>query len=150
MRLLFAVPGVALICFGLFRLLTEIPGEDLLLLAVWLVVAVVLHDAVLSPVVVGVGTLIGRFVPSRARRFVQGGLIAAALVTVIALPLIRREGSQPASKAVLEQDYTRNLAIALGAVLVVSLVGYLTAVGRRQRPSTTKVRPAEDQDSSGR
>lgn len=147
-RVLIAVPGVLLGLYGVFRLLTEIDTDDLLLLAVWLVAAVVLHDAVLSPVLVGLGWLVGRVVPARARRFVQGGLIAASLVTVIALPLIHRQGSQPASKGILRQDYTRNLALALAIVLAVVVVGYLAAVARGQRPRTANVRPDDDQDST--
>ena len=86
--MLIAVPGVLLGLFGVFRLQTQIDGADLLMLFVWLVVALIIHDGILSPVVATFGAGISRVVPPRARRFLQGGLIAAALITVVALPLI--------------------------------------------------------------
>jgi hypothetical protein len=49
------VAGIALLAFRVFRLLSEIPPHSLLILAVWLVAALVLHDALLAPSVVAVG-----------------------------------------------------------------------------------------------
>lgn len=167
-RVLLAVPGIALGLFGIFRLLTQIPGADLMLLAVWLIGALVLHDGLLSPVVGGIGWAIAHVVPPRARRFLQPGLIVGALITVIALPEIYRRNTQPASKGILRQNYSSNLAIALGIITVVMIAAYAvqlirdrpagdTPAARRptpapaahaQRPSDTNGRPSTDQESS--
>ncbi|SHH61068.1 hypothetical protein SAMN05443575_4181 [Jatrophihabitans endophyticus] len=148
-RVAIAVPGVLLGLYGIFRLLTEIPGDDLLVLAVWLLAAVVLHDGVLSPLLVGIGWAIAKVVPPRGRRYLQGALIAGGLITVVALPLIHRERSQPASKAILQQDYALNLAVLLALVTLAAAAAYAVRVVRdRQRLSATNVRPPDDQDSA--
>ena len=130
-RVVIGTAGSLLMAFGAFRLLTEIPVRGLLELALWLGAALVLHDAVLSPGVVGVGTLLRR-VPARARTYVQGALIAGGLVTVIAIPLIYREDSQPLAEAILAQDYRTNLAVLLAVVSVVAVVAYLGRVARER------------------
>lgn len=149
-RLLLGAAGILLGLFGVFRLLTQVPSGDLVALAEWLVGALVLHDAVLSPLIVGVGWLLARTVRPRARRWVQGALIAGGVVTVIAMPLIHRQGTQPASKAILRRDYGTNLLGLLAVVAGVALVGYLidTMRGRSGRGvNTVNRRPSAAQDS---
>lgn len=149
-RLLLGAAGVLLGLFGVFRLLTQVSSSDLVALAEWLVGALVLHDAVLSPLIVGVGWVLARTVRPRARRWIQAALVAGGIVTVIALPLIHRQGTQPDSKAILRRDYGTNLLVLLAVVAGVALVGYLidTMRGRSGRgTSTVNRRPSEAQDS---
>lgn len=146
-RIVIGSAGGALMLFGAFRLFTEVSTRNLLFLALWLGGALAIHDGVLSPVVAGVGTALRR-IPARARRFVQGGLIAGGLVTVIALPLIHRENSQPRVKAVLQQNFTANLAILLTVVAGSAVLLYLARVLRGQAASATNDRPSDDHISS--
>lgn len=129
-RIVLATAGVGLALFGVFRLITEVPTRSVVFLAVWMLAAVVIHDGVLSPLVVSVGWLLRRLVPDRARRFLQVGLIISGLVTVIALPLIYLRGSQPAVKALLLRDYGANLTLIIGIVAVVTLALYAVRVAR--------------------
>lgn len=136
-RIAFATAGIALGLFGAFRLLTQIPITSVLLLAAWMIAAVVIHDGVLSPLVIAVGALVGR-VPPRARRYLQAGLIVAGCVSVIALLLIARRGSQPSAKAILLRNYAGNLTIVIAVVAALSLLLYAVHVARdlaRARPS---------------
>jgi hypothetical protein len=133
-RIILAVAGIALLGFGVFRLLSEIPTHSLLILAVWLVAALVLHDALLAPSVVGVGWLLRRYVPDRGRRYVQVALIMIAFVTLIAIPMIFLRGSQPAAKALLLRNYGVNLIIIIGILGMVSLILYAVRVARDARP----------------
>jgi hypothetical protein len=134
-RIAWAVPGVLLGCFGMFRLVTEVPPGQLLALAGWLAGAVVVHDAVLAPLVVGVGWLLATRMPPRSRRHVQGALIAGSLVTVVAAPMILRMGHEPPSKALLQQPVAANLAILLGLLATTSAVLYAVRVLRdREHP----------------
>jgi hypothetical protein len=154
-RIAIGAAGILLGLFGLFRLFTEIPGADLIMLALWLVAAVAIHDGLLSPIVVGVGAAISRFVPPRGRRYLQGGLIVAASVIVIALPLIHRQNTQPTSKGILQQNFGGNLTVLLGIIAAVALVLYAIHVARdglagRQRPSAANDLPSEDHSSSTR
>ena len=54
-RIALAVAGGLLLALGAFRLVTELASGDLVALALWLVVAVVLHDLVIAPLTVGRG-----------------------------------------------------------------------------------------------
>jgi hypothetical protein len=129
-RIALAVAGVALAGFGVFRLLTQVPPSHLLVLALWLIAALIIHDALLAPSVVGVGWLLRRFVPDRGRRFLQLALIMIALVMVIAVPMIFLRGSQPAVKALLLRDYGVNLIMIIGVIAVISLILYAVRVAR--------------------
>ena len=73
--------------------------------------------------------------PPRARRYLQGALLVGALITVIAIPLIGRQGTQPESKAILLRDYAANLALLLGMTAAVALVLYALRVLRHQESS---------------
>jgi hypothetical protein len=128
--------GVVLAAYGAVRLLTDVPGSSLLRLAVWLVGAVVISDLVVSPLVVGVGVALRRWLPDRGRRYVQAFLIMAAMITVVAAPMIYLQGSAPPEKALLNQDFGANLAILLGLAAMISLLGYVRE-RRRSRPAPT-------------
>jgi uncharacterized PurR-regulated membrane protein YhhQ (DUF165 family) len=137
-RIILATVGILLLLYGIVRLLINIPNQELLWVALWLVAALIIHDALIAPGVVGVGWLLRRFLPDRARRFVQTGLIAAAAVTVIAIPMIIREGSQPPQKTLLIQNYAANLALLLGIIAGVTLAAYAVRVARdRSRPASS-------------
>lgn len=133
-RVALGLSGGLLLAFGGFRLVTELDGADMLVLAIWLVAAVAIHDGVIAPLTVGTGVVLTR-VPPRGRRYLQGALVVAALITVIALPLIDRQGTQPASKAILLRDYGNNLALLLGLTAAVALTLYALRVRRSGLPT---------------
>jgi hypothetical protein len=129
-RMTLAIGGIALGAFGIFRLATEIPLHNLLILAVWLVAALIIHDAVMEPSVIGVGWLLRRYVPDRERRYVQIALIMIVLVAVIAIPMIFLRGSQPMEKALLLRNYGANLILIIGIIAVIGLILYAVQVAR--------------------
>ena len=116
--------GVVLAGYGAVRLLTDVPGSSLLRLAVWLVGAVVISDLVISPLVVVVAVALRRWLPDRGRRYVQAFLIMAAMITLVAAPMIYLQGSAPPEKALLNQDFGTNLVILLGLAALISLLGF--------------------------
>lgn len=132
-RIALCVAGGLLLAFGVFRLITQLDGADLFALGIWLVAAVVLHDGLIAPITIGVGVALTR-VPPLARRYLQGALLVAALITVIAVPLIGRRGTQPESKAILLRDYGANLALLVGLTAAVALVLYALRVWRSEQP----------------
>ena len=133
LRTMLGMLGVLLMLYGAARMLTEVPPSHLVVLTAWLVAAVAIHDGVLSPLVVAIGAAL-RAVPPRGRRYLQAGLLVGALVTVVAAPLILREGSQPASKALLIQPYGAHLTLLLILIAVGSCVIYATRVVRDRTP----------------
>jgi hypothetical protein len=67
-RIVLAVVGVGVGTYGIFQLLTQLPRQTLVLLALWLIGALIIHDGLLSPTVIGVGAGLRRYVPDRGRR----------------------------------------------------------------------------------
>lgn len=152
-RLLLGTAGLALLGFGVFRILDDQSRTDPRGLVRWLVGYVLLHDGVIVPVTMLVGVALTKFVPPRARRYLQGALVAAALVTLVSIPIIYKRGSQPAAKSLENQDYGLHLAWLLVLIGSVTLVAYLVRVvrdGRAAGRNERKLRPRQDQDSSTR
>lgn len=141
-RIALGVAGGLMLTFGLFRLVTELDPGDLFVLGLWLAAAVVLHDGLVAPITVGTGVALTR-VPPRARRYLQGALLVGALITIVAIPLIWRQGTQPESKAILLRDYAANLTLLLGMTAAVALVLYALRVLRNPIPAGA---PREDAD----
>ncbi|MEU4271798.1 hypothetical protein [Streptomyces sp. NPDC026092] len=103
--------GVAMMGLGAVLVVrTGTVGEVLL----WLAGAIVLHDGLIAPLVLGVGLLLAAL---PARGTVRGGLIVAGALTLVALPLLLRPGSAPNPTA-LPLDYVRNWLVLMGVVAV--------------------------------
>ncbi len=102
-------------------------------LAIWLAGALILHDGILVPVAMTVGAVLALAVRPRARRHLQGFLIVAAVVTVVTVPLVIREGKAQPGQALLTQDYVWHLIWVLVAVGGICLLGYLVRVARDRR-----------------
>jgi hypothetical protein len=129
-RIVLAVVGVGVGTYGIFQLLTQLPRQTLVLLALWLIGALIIHDGLLSPTVIGVGAGLRRYVPDRGRRYPQFGLIMAAMITVIAVPMIYRANTEPPAKALLLQDFGINLTVLLVAIGGGTLIAYAIRVAR--------------------
>jgi hypothetical protein len=87
----------------------------------WAFVAIVLHDAVVIPVVAVIGVLLSRLVPAPYRAVVQVALFVSGSVALISLPLWRGYTSDPGNATVDPLPYDRNLLIVLGAVWFVAV-----------------------------
>jgi hypothetical protein len=133
-RLVLSILGVLVLLYGVVSLGLHIPGSALVWVAVWLVVAVIIHHGLISPAVIGVSVLLRRLIPDRGRRYLQAALIAAVPIVVIGIPMMYRQGSQPPSKALLLQNFTANVGLLLGLVAAVCLVGYAIRVARDRSP----------------
>ncbi|WP_310726464.1 hypothetical protein [Streptomyces sp. N2A] len=127
-RLLTGVAGLALMGVGA-SLLLDVP--DLTGVLVWLGGAVVLHDALIAPLVLLIGLVLVR---GGARGPVRGALLVAGALTAVALPVLLRPG-KPANSSVLPLDYPRNWLLTLVAVATVTaLVLAARRTRRRRRP----------------
>jgi len=134
-RLVLGILGLLVLLYGIVNLLIDVPIQTVGWVAVWLIAAVVIHHGLLSPVLVAVSSLLRRLLPDRGRRYLQVALVTAVPVTVIAIPMIYRQGSQPPSKALLLQNFTANLGLLLGIIAVLSLIGYAIKVTRDRSPT---------------
>lgn len=129
--------GVFAIGYGVLRIFTDAKDTKPLALAKWLIGSLIVHDAIIAPVVIGVGWLLARTVPPRARRYLQAGLVTGGLIAAVGVILIRRQGrtSSP-TLALLRQNYTLNLLLLLAIVAVVTAGAYAVEVWRTNRTNT--------------
>ncbi|WP_406430913.1 hypothetical protein OHB00_03005 [Streptomyces sp. NBC_00631] len=129
-RVLVGAVGVALMGVGA-SLLTDV--RDLTGVLVWLGGAVVLHDALIAPLVLLAGLVLVR---GRVRGPVRGALVVAGALTVVALPVLLRPGPR-ANASVLPLDYPRNWLIAMAVVIAVTALALAarSLVHRRRPPS---------------
>lgn len=130
-RIALAVVGVVALGYGAGRLLFGLPVATLVVLGAWLLVALLLHHAVLQPALLAVGAALQR-IPDRARGFVQAGLIMIGAVTLVAAPLMLRQFSQPPAKAMLLQQYGVNLVVLVMIIAVGTLIAYGVARARER------------------
>ncbi|WP_250302511.1 hypothetical protein [Streptomyces sp. A 4/2] len=127
------VLGVALMGVGVMLV---VGTGDMGSVAVWLAGAIVLHDGLIAPLVLGAGLLWGGTrargpvrgpvrgrvrgsVRGRVRGPVRGAFTVAGCLTMVALPVLLRPGT-PANSSVLPLDYVRGWLLSLGAVVVVT------------------------------
>ncbi|MDF9816496.1 hypothetical protein [Streptomyces sp. SPB162] len=131
-RIALGMVGVAAMTLGAVQLFTVGEVKAPVDVPLWLAGGIVLHDAVLTPVVLAVGAALSRWLPPHVRRPVRGGLITAACLTAVALPFLLRPAAT-SNPSVLPLDYPRNLAVALGAVVVLTALAAGGAALRRLR-----------------
>jgi hypothetical protein len=120
-RLVLGAVGVAAVLFGLRGLVLGGVATHWPVPAVWLVAGVLVHDLLVVPVAAASGWVLGRVVPAPVRPVVRGGLLVAAVVTVVALPVLSGKGDAR-NPSLTPLDYPRNYALVLVAVALASLV----------------------------
>ncbi len=139
-RIVLVVLGVLVMAFGAYVLVTTVRPNRIWGLATWLLGAVVLHDAVLSPFVVGAGLLLrrtGRSVRVWALVVVQAAVVLGSVLALVVLPEIAAKAHGQKNPTILPFDYGVRLAIVEGTLLVV-VVAVLVVGARmsRNRPQT--------------
>lgn len=108
--------GLAAMAFGADLLVTGRYIRGWMDVLVWMAGIVVVHDGVLAPSVIVLGAAVG----ARWRRRLRWPFVVAGSLTIVALPLLLREGPA-ANPSVVPLDYPRGLAISVGVVLAVAL-----------------------------
>jgi len=145
-RIVLVVIGVLVIAFGAYVLVTTVRPNRIWGLATWLLGAVILHDAILSPFVVGVGLLLrrtGRSLRAWALVVVQAAIVLGSVLALVVLPEIAAKHHGQKNPTVLPFDYGARLLVVEGVLLLV-VVAVLTiaAVRARRMPvGSTLVEP---------
>ncbi|TPW75509.1 hypothetical protein [Schumannella soli] len=126
-RVVLIVIGVAIGVVGGVILLNDVAPKRYVGLATWLIVAVILHDVVLAPVLVAAGLAFLRVrerlrIGRLAATIVQGALVVAGVLTAIGVPglLANRRGS--ANPTIATTPYLLSLVIVWGVAVVVVAV----------------------------
>jgi hypothetical protein len=111
------VLGLVVAAYGAW-LVVGLPSSWWPGLLTWLAAGVVLHDAVLAPVVVVVALLLRRVVPGPARGPVVVGAVVLGAVTLVAVPAIGRFGARPDNPTLLDRDYVAGWLVVAGLVVL--------------------------------
>lgn len=128
-RVALGAAGVLAVAFGLRGVLRGGVATDWPATAAWLLAGPLLHDLLLFPAVAAVGWVLSRVVPAAVWPVVRGGLLVAAAVTAVAVPVLTGRGD-PRNPSLTPLDYPRNYAIVLA---VVAGVTALLAVRRHRQ-----------------
>ena len=139
-RIVLVVVGVLVIAFGAYVLVTTVRPNRIWGLATWLLGAVVLHDAILSPFVVGAGLLLrrtGRTIRSWALVVVQAVVVLGSVLALVVLPEIAAKAHGQKNPTVLPFDYGARLLIVEGVLLLVVVAVLVVAARRPARPRVT-------------
>lgn len=134
-RLRWVLGGAGVLAMGWAAWLTLTGGAatDPWSVGTWLVAALVLHDAVLAPVVLGLGWVAARALPGWLRAPVQAGALVGLTLTLASVPLLTGLGRASDNPSVDPLDYSRNL---IGLLLAVVLVCAVWAAARRRRETS--------------
>ncbi|MBB5642109.1 hypothetical protein [Cryobacterium roopkundense] len=135
--------GAALLAWGAYVMFdtvraTRIPG-----VALWIIAAIILHDAILAPIVFMLGTLISR----AGHRFggtvvvvIEGFVVVGSIMALIVVPAMIATNFRPDNPTVLPLNYGVNLAVffVVLAVLAAGLAVWLYSRTKRtnERPDT--------------
>lgn len=108
----------------------------------WLVGAAVVHDAFVLPAVLGVGWLLGRWLPVAFRVPVRTALVVGAVVTLAVWPIARRWGARADNPSIVPLPVDRNLRIMWLVLAIAAFgVGVVTTVRHRRRAPLPREEP---------
>ena len=138
--------GVALIGLGGFVLVDTVSPTRYTGLLIWLIGSVIVHDAVIAPIVVGVGLVVrrtGRRVPVAVIVMVQSAVVVGAILSLIVVPEIVAKAKGPRNDTVLPFDYAGRLGamwLVIAVITAAVVAGYLVWTRRQKvRESTDQV-----------
>lgn len=144
-RFVLVAVGVLVLGLGAYVMVDTVALRRLPGVALWIAAAIVLHDAVISPLVFGLGVLTrraGHRVAGSIIVTVQAVIVLGSLMTLIVVPAIVAQRLGPKNPTILPLDYAVNLGLfwlALAVVgVLVSVWLYLRTRRANQRPSPTQ------------
>lgn len=122
LRVLLVVAGVGFGIRGLW-LMRDFSREQLTSEAFWLAGGVLLHDAILAPVVVAVGVVAARWLPRHFRAATAVAFLVWGTLTVVFVPVLSGQGGKPDNDTILGRPYwlswlVMTLVLAAGAAFV--------------------------------
>jgi hypothetical protein len=144
-RVALVAVGVIGLAVGALVLLDSQRTDQVVGVAVFLLVAILVHDAVLSPVVLVAGLLIrraGRRLPPGSVVIVQAGVVVMAVMTLVVAPGIRARAIGNDNPTILIADHAPRLALMWVATMAATAV----VAALYARTSRVKARPPVTQD----
>lgn len=123
--------GVAMGLWGLW-LMRDFTGSQLISTGTWLAGGILLHDAVLAPVTVGLGFLAARLLPGHFRAVAGVTFLLWATLTVTFFPVLSGQGGKAGNDTILGRPYFLSWV-----VLTLILAAIAAVAGLRRRALST-------------
>lgn len=121
LRVVLLVAGLGVGLVGAVELLAE-GWDNLVAAVVWLAGGVVLHDAVLAPLVIAVATLGVLVLPPWARPAAAAATVVLGSLTLMALPVLGRFGARPDNPTLLDRPYLAGWLVLAALVWTCAVV----------------------------
>jgi len=128
-RVMFSVLGVGALAYGAW-LTWEIGSSQWLALGKWLAGGVIAHDLMFAPIVVVLGVIGSRLLPSFARAPVAVVVVVWGTLTVVAIPFLGRFGATASNPTLLDRPY--RLSWFIGTAVVAAAVVVASFLRRRR------------------
>jgi len=121
--------GVLAAAYGVWLWLSR--GHDRWDVVLWLAGGVVLHDAVLSAVVIVLGLLLVRVLPKAAQAPAAVGCVVLGSVTLLAVPVLGGFGARADNATLLDRNYSAGWLVLAGITIVAVIAASLVRSRRR-------------------
>jgi len=125
--------GVAVAAYGGWLLVTRTDTDQLVDAGVWLASGVVLHDAVLTAVVLAGAALALRLLPRPARAPAVVGMVVFGSLTLLAVPVLGRFGARDDNPTLLDRPYLASWLVVAGVTVLAVTGASLVRSQRRPR-----------------
>ncbi|MBA8816028.1 hypothetical protein FHX48_001101 [Microbacterium halimionae] len=140
LRVFIGAGGVVLIGLGLVFALMSLPLDDIGHLGIWLVMALIIHDAVIAPIVAVAASFalpLARTIGPVYAAIARASLVASACAALVAIPGIAVRIAGPRNSTIHTTDYLFVVAIMWLSALTMSaacvLAGWLARKRRADR-----------------
>lgn len=104
LRLLLVVAGVGLGFRGLW-LMRDFSREQLTSEAFWVAGGVLLHDAILAPIIVVIGVVAARWLPGHFRAVAALAFLIWGTLTIVFIPVLSGQGGKADNDTILGRPY---------------------------------------------
>ncbi|MBA2456227.1 MAG: hypothetical protein H0V48_06800 [Nocardioidaceae bacterium] len=125
----FGALGVGALAYGAW-LVWGLGSTQWLAVGKWLAGGVIAHDLLFAPVVVLVGVIAARRLPSYARAPVAIAVVVWGSITLFAIPFLGRFGANATNPTLLDRPY--RLSWLIGLVVVAAAVVVASLLRRRR------------------
>lgn len=131
-RAVLVAVGIIVLMLGGLILVQTVSTKQIGGLLVWCAAALIVHDGIISFVVFGVSLALRRFgrrIPLGVLVIVQGGLVLASILAVIALPEVYKKMLGTKNSTVLPFDYGLRLLLVWAGVAVLTALAAAVYLG---------------------
>ena len=132
LRVLLGAVGIGFGLWGLW-LMRDFTPDQLVSTGTWLAGGILLHDAVLAPVTVGLGVAASRLLPGHFRAATGLAFLLWATLTVVFVPVLSGQGGKPDNATILHRPYLLSWLVLTG---VLAGAAVIAARRRRHRPAS--------------